>query len=251
MPTLTVPGPSPWYLRAPSARISADECDWTWETDAAQLSHLSRLLSPNGETMMLLDLYCYVQPLANARLLIWHEVAKRDAPRHPRIVFALIDLRTLEVLDDPPATAKSVKASRERVYFRGGNAVSCEFATTLDAGLHPISSPAPFHELPETLALADFGGGGQSSNHFDRMYRAIFAFDFRSGQVAVIPQHWFNEGSYDFGYQWIVRVQREAASGRIFGEGIRLGAFRLNEAGTHVEEWSPRDDFYHPEGSAR
>jgi hypothetical protein len=27
------------------------------------------------------------------------------------------------------------------------------------------------------------------------MYRAIFAFDFRSGQVAVIPQHWFNEGS--------------------------------------------------------
>jgi hypothetical protein len=219
--------------------------------DGSQLSGCSRLLSPSGKTMLLLNLYCYVQPLANARLLIWYEVAKWDAPRHPRIVFTLIDLRMLEVLDDPPATAENMKASKERVYFSGGDAVFCEFSTTLDAGLHPISAPAPFHELAETLVLADFGHAGQSSNHFDRMYRAIFAFDFRSGQVAVIPQHWFNEGSYDFGYQWIVRVQRDAANGRIFGEGIRLGAFRLNEAGTHVEEWLHRDDFYHPEGSVR
>jgi hypothetical protein len=98
--------------------------------DGSQLSGFSRLLSPSGKTMLLLNLYCYVQPLANTRLLIWYEVAKWDAPRHPRIVFTLIDLRMLEVLDDPPATAKNMKASKERVYFRGGDAVFCEFSTT-------------------------------------------------------------------------------------------------------------------------
>jgi hypothetical protein len=98
-----------------------------------------RQASPLSE---LLSLYCYVQPLANARLLIWYEVAKWDAPRHPRIVFTLIDLRMLEVLDDPPATAEKMKASKERVYFSGGDAVFCESSATLDAGLHPISAPA-------------------------------------------------------------------------------------------------------------
>jgi hypothetical protein len=250
MRTLTAPGPSPWYLRAHWARISSAEGDWIWESgDHSQLSGMSRLLSPKGDTMLLLNLYCYVQPLANARLLIWYELPQRDALRGPRIAFALIELRALEILENPSAIARDMKARKERVRFSGGAAVVCEFPTTLDPGVHPISSPSPFHELTETLVLADGAAVGQASNHFDRMYRAIFAFDFRSGQVSVMPQVWFNEGSYDFGYQWITRVQRDATTGRVFGEGTRLGIFRLNEAGTHVEEWLRRDDFYHPESS--
>jgi hypothetical protein len=247
MLTLTTPGPSPWYLRAPWARVSTVEGDWSWEAyDGPDFAGLSRLLSPSRETMLFVDFYCYVQPLPDARLLIWYEPG-RQKPSNPLVVFALIDLRALEALDDPAAIARDVKAKKEHVHFKGEGAVFWEFSTALDAGTHPISVPAPLRELTETLVLADYGRAGQSSNHFDQMYRAIFAFDFQSGRVSVIPQRWFNEGNYDFGYQWIVRVQREVGTRKIFGEGIRLGSFRLNEAGTEVEEWFAKDQFYHPE----
>ena len=83
--------------------------------------------------------------------------------------------------------------------------------------------------------LADYGL--EAGNHFDTMFRAIFAIDFAAGRVSVLPQRWYNEGPYDFTYQWITRVQREPATGRIVGEGIRLGYFRLDASGTQVEAW--------------
>jgi hypothetical protein len=63
----------------------------------------------------------------------------------------------------------------------------------------------------------------------------------------VLPQKWFNGGKYDFGYQWITRVQRDPRTGQIVGEGIRLGNFLLDRSGTEIQEWLHEDIFYHPE----
>ena len=242
MTTLTAPGPSPWYLRAPWARIVTSAGACTWKTyDDATLSGLSQLALPSGETILLVDFYCYLQPLSNDLLLIWHEAAKR-------IVFTILDLPALQILEDGQEIAAEMKRRKETLRFKGGNPALYEFVTAVEEGDHAIAPPQAFRDLPEVLALADFAPDAVASNYFDRMRRAIFAFDFRSGRVKVMPQKWFNDGRFDFGYQWITRVQRDPETGRIIGEGIRLGTFRLDASGTAIESWLHQDLFYHPEG---
>ena len=57
---------------------------------------------------------------------------------------------------------------------------------------------------------------------------------------------WFNNGKYDFSYQWITRVARDPQTQRIFGEGIRLGMFQLDKTGRTVEKWLSSNPFYGP-----
>jgi len=78
------------------------------------------------------------------------------------------------------------------------------------------------------------------------MSRAIVDFSFQRRQGVLLQQKWFNAGGYGVGYQWITRVQRGTRSGQIVGEGVRLGAFRLDPSGTQIEEWLDRDNFSHP-----
>jgi hypothetical protein len=43
------------------------------------------------------------------------------------------------------------------------------------------------------------------------------------------PQDWFNQGEYDYGFEWVTRVRRDAASGKVRGDGIRLLPFTLDD----------------------
>lgn len=71
--------------------------------------------------------------------------------------------------------------------------------------------------------------------------------DTASGATRVAPQDWFNQGPYDFGYQWITRMARLPDVGEIVGEGIRLGVFRLDSPCRQIAECLVTDTFYHPE----
>ena len=246
----TTPGPSPWYLRASWARINTPEGLWTWDFyDGPTLSGLSRLLSPHGETVLFVDFHCYVQALPGSKLLVWYEIGRqeRNNIEAPKIVFTILDLIALIPFTDHQKIAAEIKGQKKRVWFQGGAPRVYDVSTTIEEGMHRISPPEEFTVLPEVLVLADFGPKEAASNHWDKMYRAIFAFDFKARQVAVLPQKWFNEGNYDFGYQWITRVQREPKSGQIVGEGIRLGNFKLDTSGSQIQEWLNQDAFYHPE----
>jgi hypothetical protein len=55
--------------------------------------------------------------------------------------------------------------------------------------------------------------------------------------VTVLPQNWFTANKFDIGYQWITRVSRDPATGRIIGGGIRIGSFELTENGMGLERW--------------
>jgi len=172
-------------------------------------------------------------------------VREKDSETAPQVDFIIIHLCELEPLANPNAAAEEMREKEQTIVFEGGTPIRFSFATNVGEGPHPMSPPATFQELPELLVLADFGS--EAGNHYDKMFRAIFAFDFKSKQVSVFPQSWFNEGSYDFGYQWITRVQREKESGQIVGEGIRLGNFRLDHSAKQIKEWLHKDAFYHPE----
>jgi hypothetical protein len=244
---LTVPGPSPWYLRAPSAAIDTPRGRWTWHfPERPGLAGVSCLLSPDSKPVLLLDFACYIVPLANDRVLVWYESGRASEPAvaPPRITLIMLQLDDLQPYAESDTAADEMRASRSHAAFRGGTSVVFEVPTDVGKGTHPMSPPPPFCELGEILVLADFGP--VASNHLDTMSRAIFALDFQTCRVSVLPQRWFNNGKYDFSYQWITRVQREEATGYIVGEGVRLGNFRLDRSGTRIREWLHEDAFYHP-----
>lgn len=180
---------------------------------------------------------------------MWYEAGRQaqDKSETPKIMFTILNLAALIPFKNPRDIATDVKMKKERIRFQGGLPTAYDVSTTLHEGTHPISPPAEFADIKELLVLADFGPKENSSNHWDKMCRAIFVFDFKAKQVTVLPQKWFNEGKYDFGYQWITRVQRDTKTGQIVGEGIRLGNFRLDPSGMQIQEWLHKDVFYHPE----
>ena len=241
------PGPSPWYLSSPAAQVHAADGAWTWINDP-KLSGVCHLFSPRDEAVLTVDFYCYIQQLPDDRLLIWHEEGRQppDASSNPRVVFDLVTLAALAPARNAESAGAELKANKQRLRYEGGLPVRHELVTSIDAGTHEIAPPPEFAQLGETLVLADFGPSQVSSNFSDRMSRAIFCFNFSARQLEVIPQDWFNGGKYDYGYQWITRVDRDPATARIVGEGIRLGRFRLDGSGRQVEKWLHTDPFYRP-----
>jgi len=238
---LTAPGPAPWYLEAPEvSTLRTTRGVWTWQTrHRADLETTSCLLAPDGSAALLVSLGCYVLPLADDRILVWHE---RTRPAtavagvgRPGVEFTILSLDDLQPLTDRRAAVAAMRSSDRPMAFEGGHPVVFEVPTDIGEGVHAMATPPALRDVPEILVLADYGS--VSGNHFDTTFRAIFALDFKAGQVTVLPQRWFNEGNFDFGYQWITRVQREPATGRIVGEGIRIGYFRLDASGTQLEAW--------------
>jgi hypothetical protein len=66
---------------------------------------------------------------------------------------------------------------------------------------------------------------------------ALYVFYLHAGLVEVLPQKWFVAEKADVGYQWITRAARDRESHRIFGDGIRVDGFVLQEDGMRLERW--------------
>jgi hypothetical protein len=74
----------------------------------------------------------------------------------------------------------------------------------------------------------------------------VWVVDARSGTIDVIPQDWFSDGEFDFGYPWVTRIARDPETGRLVGEGIRMGFFRLDASNRAVERWESNEPFWMP-----
>jgi hypothetical protein len=131
-----------------------------------------------------------------------------------------------------------MRREKSHVYYSGKP--DCFFTCTsaLHAGIHKLDDvPTKFTNLGEILVLADYYPEGEPLHFYSKMRKSIFAFDFRISQVEVIPQDWYNKGNYDFAYEWIARVARDPQTHFIFGEGVRLGIFQLDETGQNIKQW--------------
>jgi len=250
-PVFDPPGPSPWYLRGKKIKTTAGVLTWSDYGNHRVLAGVSRLQNPEAEDIMLLDFCCYIHPLEDDRALLWYEHTRNsDNPTaNPIVHFDIIDLCTLSPIAHPEMEAERMRKEKLHCVFQNIPHPEFTYFSTIPHGLHDLANvPQAFTQIKETLVLADYCPEGKTSNNFDQMCRAIFVFDFVSARVNVLPQDWFNKGNYDFGYQWITRVTRDSKTGRILGEGIRLGFFRLDETGRTIEEWLVRNPFYGPRG---
>lgn len=203
--------------------------------DDGKLAGLTSLQDAEGNTLLILDFQCYARILDDGTILLWRETGEKESKR---IVFDSFPLSSLQRIADPLAAAAQLRESKLGVAPLPSSQ-HWEFMPRLDAGVHQLSPPHDWSGFEETLVLADHA----DSNGYDKMSRAIFAFDWRTRQVEVLPQDWFNNGNYDFGYQWVTRVARRS-DGSIVGEGIRLGTFELDSTNRNIKMWTRENPFH-------
>jgi hypothetical protein len=124
------------------------------------------------------------------------------------------------------------KQSQDRVYSATAPLAEMEISSRLTAGTHAVEVPAEFRGIDELLLIGPYPA---ASN--DEAACAILVFRPGAEEVTVLPQSWYTASKCDVGYQWITRVARDPATGRIVGGGIRIGDFELTEDGMRVERW--------------
>ena len=151
---LTAPGPAPWYLTAPEvATLQTARGVWTWQTrHRGELETNSCLRAPDGSAALLLGLGCYVLPLADDRLLVWH-ARKRTAAvtgvERPVVEFTVLSLNELQPLADRTAAVAAMRSSDRSMVFEGGRPVVLEVPTDVGEGVHAMVTPAAFRDVPE------------------------------------------------------------------------------------------------------
>lgn len=102
----------------------------------------------------------------------------------------------------------------------------------LSAGVHEGHTPRTHVDIDELLVLA-----AVPSRDDDDPALAIYAWEPARGTVTVLPQRWLTPATHDLGYEWVTQVVRNPSTGRIVGDGIRLGTFELDDDGTRVRTW--------------
>jgi hypothetical protein len=144
--------------------------------------------------------------------------------------FQAFDLDRLARDTELPNPVRRLDGSIDHVVARGVELGSVDIPAHLGEGRHDVQLPEFLMSLDELLLL--FQG-----TELTEMNRCIMEIHPKDGWLRIYPQDWFNQSDCDFGYQWPTRVTRDPASGRIFGDGIRIGRFVLDETNRQVERW--------------
>jgi hypothetical protein len=163
--------------------------------------------------------------------LAWFETDSTNLSENA-IVFLMYDVNRLVTIREPPPRATDASYTRG-IYTIAGEIGRAVLATSVQPGDHNTSFPDAFKEVDELLVLAQSAAAGPKG----RSSLCLFVTHPAAGTVEVIPQDWFNEGDFDFGYQWPTRVLRDPTTRKIVGDGIRLGVFVLDSTHRNVERW--------------
>ena len=223
----SAPGPSPWHLAGKTVPSPAGVLHWRSGDDPASGAGKTLLVAPGGEVLAVADFYCYVRPLGDRRLLAWYaeEEGEGDALRR-RMRFRVLDVEGLRPIPDPAAVAARL-GKHECFAVAAGEVATVAIPTDLPAGEHAVAVPPEMAAAGELLVLAR----APVAKGVDLR---LWIIDTVQGQLTVVPQDWFNEGDYDFGYQGVTRVARMPGTGQIVGDGIRIAPFRLGSDLRHI-----------------
>ncbi|MFQ5749872.1 MAG: hypothetical protein ACE5H3_10510 [Planctomycetota bacterium] len=242
IPMLT-PGPLPWYLNLDDPWRPTHQEGWCWKVERERdTAGLSRLQDRDGRDRLVLDMYTWLRPQEDGRVLLWYRFGAEAGSQRFRML--LLDPRELEVLPPDRFELEKLKRPLPEPVFRGPAPPSFEFPAHLPEGTHEIEVPAAFRELPALLILGAFQA--YSTEETEKgSGAAIFDLDLRKGRVEILPRGWIAEQGGD-GHAWITGVDRDPATGRILVEGARLGQFWLDPSGRRLEKRVFEDSLHRP-----
>lgn len=223
----TLPGPSPWALRASSQEFGV----YRWEEAGEKSPAVGKILLLNKERQVILvvDFDNYILKLSDSKLLIWwQQKTERMQPSNP-IQFTLLDLEKLgPIQTDLIEIYKGQRLRAEGIYFEGSPTIRFDIKTTLAGEEIKFDAPVELKNIEELFVLC-CSTGIRDCDYFQMMNIGLMVINFKKGGYRIYPQEWFNKGSFDFMYQWISKIGRDPVTHEIIGEGVRIGSFVLKK----------------------
>jgi hypothetical protein len=225
-------GPAPWYWKTfPAFRsASGQRFVWTHHSEKGPLEYLVSLGLEQEPEKPRLALNTYARPflVPPAHLGIW-------CPEGPNIRITCFDPDQLRAFDFSEI-AGWFKQSADRIYATTPPLADFEVRSSLPPGANKIEVPSELQSVEELIVPTSY-----PAPTADDPVMALYVFYLHAGLLEVLPQKWFSLGKTDVGYQWITRAARDRESHRIFGDGIRVDGFLLQEDGMRLERWLEKD----------
>jgi hypothetical protein len=224
------PGPSPWYLRRGNPLVPRFK--WEAAGESGQTAGAMVLAGHDG-AVLILDFHNYVVLLDSDTLLVWHQRGVETGPTAPVVlrIFRLSELRPLE--EDLETLCGSMRHAEAP--FASSVLPLCEFPIPTDvAGAQRVLTfLEQLHRLSELLILCH-SSGVEESPPGERSNLALLIARPSDGTYQLFPQDWFNFAKLDYTFQGVTRVARDARTGRIHGEGVRIAPFVLDDTLRHT-----------------
>jgi hypothetical protein len=173
--------------------------------------------------------------------LSWHQSYRGRGPTAP-VTITVYDCDLMQPLEELPHVNSSPLGTTTIFYSQGGIVSSVDIPTTETGKKTSFLFPKPINQIDELLIL------GHSSEITDapcpeKNNCSLIIVHPKDSNFEIIPQDWFNKGTFDYGYQWISRVAREPKTGRIIGEGVRLGIFKLDKSMRNIDKWINKETY--------
>jgi len=221
-------GPAPWYWKTFPAVHSASGQNFVWiyhgqEGPLAYLVSLGLQQEPDYPRLAL-NTYCRPFLVPPSRLGIW-------CPEGNSLRLACFELDQLKAFD-LAEIAGWFKRSNERIYAATAPVAEFDLQLNLPAGMHKIDVPGELQGVEELIAP-----GSYPTSKAEKSSSALYVFYLHAGLVEVLPQRWFAPENATPGQQWIARAARDTESHRIFGDGVRIAGFLLEEDGQQLDRW--------------
>ena len=241
----TAPGPSPWYYSAEHPRVSQSggHCQWEHFDGVEGCEGFLTLTSIDKQCLMLLDFYVYCFPLESTKFALWFQTSSPAPPgseTNGPIRIYLLDADSLGNVEKSADACSQLRNSKKHISFDTDPIGSLDLPSDLAPGSHRFKFPDTFKDVPGLLLLFQSTRERSSTSSPVGSNLHLMAAEPSTDNLAVFPQHWFNNGDLDFGHQWVTRIARDPKRNRIVGDGIRLGSFVLDASNTSVEKWIER-----------
>jgi hypothetical protein len=181
----------------------------------------------NRRVYALASICSYVRRVSSTQFVVWYKSG--TPPEVGKVSFQLYEASSLR-----PMTEEQTSFARlNRSPFATTATLLAEYSIPRNqpSGFQAVQFPQEFADCPELLVLVS------NDNTWDDVGLDLWLIDPLNQQMKVVSQDWFTHGPYDFGYQWVTRVARSPETGNLVGEGIRIGAFLLNQDGSKFLEW--------------
>jgi len=218
------PGPSPWYLRADPPKI--DAVTWEeYEEDGGTV-----LLKRANDVLAVIGMYCYLLTLDSDTLLVWYQ--QHDNEFRDFIDFEVLNLERLKPISDVSLAVHRLKSKKNYIFTEDTLLTRFRLSVNSAELKNHYEFPEEFQSLDELLILAHQTG---QPREVIASSLCLFVLRPRSREYEIYPQDWFNDGSLDYGYQWVTRVAREPHTKKIYGEGFRISRFVLDPGLRNIE----------------
>jgi hypothetical protein len=172
--------------------------------------------------------HCGLKRIENDRFLIWERGTTR---------IELFDTSDLVLIDNSPKVAIDLKTSQNKYFFNVNPIDSLEYyfeplQTQID-----FNFPDSFKTIDEIIQVNNIDNMySDSENDYDNC--ALVILKPKENKIFLYPQDWYNKDlSFDHGYSWIPKADRNLITGKIHLSGVRIGRqLILDESHRQIEK---------------